>query len=131
MPFYIPCESLQPAIARANSKTFISTGFPNMNSAKELPAPHAIDAKAPANSTSRRPESIGRRSGPGFRLPERSWVQGPCGPGHPARSLAGGNREISGWCEPWPLCRSCCLQCLAKVGQTVQSDKPCGAWQVL
>jgi len=64
-----------PAIARANFKLFFWTGFQNMDLRTKLTVENATDAKAPANWTSRRPESNRRRPGPGFGLNPWKTVQ--------------------------------------------------------
>ena len=55
-----------PGVACNYFLIVFSAGFQNMDSCTKLTAKDATDAKTPANSTSRRPESDGRRHGPGF-----------------------------------------------------------------
>jgi len=58
---------VHPATALAYFKQIISTGFPNLHSDTKLAAKDIKDTKTLAKSPSPRPESNGRRPGPGFR----------------------------------------------------------------
>jgi len=63
---YIYIYNIYTGLFRGNSLAFCLTSFQNMRSNTKLTAKDATDAKKLANSTSRRPESNGRRHGPGF-----------------------------------------------------------------
>jgi len=95
-----------PGRACAHFFTFFCRPHPEIWNRHETTRQNATDAKTPANSTSRRPESNGRQPGPGFgphpRKKLKLYFAYPSNPGVPARAPCKSRPKPSHAAARWP-----------------------------